>query len=112
MKDNITVKAPFNEREEFLFHTNMILLRTLNDIESGDFFVPKHIIHNRKTGETLVIWKDGERTTVKPMEGMLESEMSHYSAFCACLAKRIYGTNSRVNRIVDMTVEPEKRVKK
>lgn len=72
-------------------------------------FTPKHIIHNRKTDETIVIWKDGTRTTVKPMMGVPHNP---YSAFTAALAKKVYGSNSRVNRIVDMTKEPKKRVKK
>ena len=112
MKDHITVDASLSERENFLMETSLQLLSVLNNIETGEFFVPKHIIHNRKTGETMVIWKDGERTTVKPMEGMPDSEMSHYTAFTACLAKKIFGSNSKVNRIVSMTKEPEKREKK
>lgn len=69
-------------------------------------FTPKHIIHNRKTGETIVIWKDGTRTTVKPMMGVPHSP---YSAFTAALAKKVYGSNTKVNKIVEMTCEPEKR---
>lgn len=69
-------------------------------------FTPKHIIHNRKTDETIVIWKDGTRTTVKPMMGVPHSP---YSAFTAALAKKVYGSNTKVNKIVGMTCEPEKR---
>lgn len=108
MKENLSER----ERLVMVMETSLKLLSILKMIETGDFFVPKHIIHNRKTGETTVIWKDGERTTVKPMEGMPDSEMSSYSAFTACLAKKIFGSNSRVNRIVEMTNEPVKREKK
>ena len=72
-------------------------------------FTPKHIIHNRKTDETIVIWKDGTRTTVKPMMGVPHSP---YSAFTAALAKKVYGSNTKVNKIVEMTNEPVKREKK
>jgi len=30
-------------------------------------YTPEHIFHNRKTAETIVIWKDGSKTIVKPM---------------------------------------------
>lgn len=68
--------------------------------------VPKSIIHNRKTGETIVIWRDNKKTIVKPKEG---TEESPYFAFVSALAKKIFGSNSKVNRIVDKTFEPTKR---
>lgn len=76
-----------------------------NEMVERDF-TPKHIIHNRKTGETIVIWKDGTRTTVKPMMGVPHNP---YSAFTAALAKKVYGSNTKVNKIVGMTCEPQKR---
>lgn len=74
-----------------------------------DILTPKHIFHNRKTAETIVLWKDGTKTVVKPMEGIPDSEMSYYSAFTAALAKKIYGSNTQVNKIVSQTTEPVKR---
>ena len=74
-----------------------------------DLLTPKHIFHNRKTAETIVLWKDGTKTVVKPMEGTPECEMSSYSAFTAALAKRIFGSNTQVNKIVSMTTEPVSR---
>lgn len=74
-----------------------------------DTLTPKHIFHNRKTAETIVLWRDGTKTVVKPMEGTPECEMSSYSAFTAALAKRIFGSNTQVNKIVSMTTEPVKR---
>ena len=70
---------------------------------------PKNIIHNRKNDSYIVIWKWGEKTTVKPMPGELSSP---YAAFTAALAKLIYGSNSQVNKIVGMTIEPGKRGEK
>ena len=69
---------------------------------------PHRIIHNRKTDETIVIWKDGTKTKVKLMQG---EKSSPYTAYTAALAKRIYGSNTQVSKIVDMTIEPEKRSK-
>lgn len=64
---------------------------------------PKRIIHNRKNGSTIVIWGDGSKTMVRPL---LSDRKSPYSAFTAALAKKIYGNNSQVNKIVSMTEEP------
>lgn len=69
-------------------------------------FTPKAIYHNRNTKETIVLWKDGTKTKVKPMEGQEESP---YFAFTAALAKKIFGSNTQVGKIVDMTCEPEKK---
>lgn len=77
-----------------------------------DILTPKNIFHNRKTMETIVLWKDGTKTVVKPMEGTPESEMSSYSAFTAALAKKVFGSNTQVNKIVSMTNEPVKRKEK
>lgn len=70
---------------------------------------PKSIIHNRKNDSYIVIWKWGEKTTVKPMPGELSSP---YAAFTAALAKLVFGSNSQVNKIVGMTIEPGKRGEK
>lgn len=69
-------------------------------------FWPTGIYHNRKTDETIVTWMDGSKVTVKPMEG---EKSSPYTAFTAALAKKIFGSNSQVNKIVAMTQEPEKK---
>ena len=46
---------------------------------------------------TTVLWNDGSRTTVKLSDDDIYDE---YSAFCAALAKRIYGSNSRIKKII------------
>ena len=71
---------------------------------------PKAIYRNRKKYTTIVLWKDGSKTIVRKMDG---KEDSPYEAFTAALAKRIFGTNSKVCRIVEMTVDPrEERIRK
>ena len=47
---------------------------------------------------TTVLWNDGTRTTVKLSDDDIYDE---YSAFCAALAKRIYGSNSRIKKIIE-----------
>lgn len=49
---------------------------------------------------TTVKWSDGTYTTVKASKGD-EFDGSPYMAFCAALAKKLYGTNSAVHRIVN-----------
>ena len=46
---------------------------------------------------TIVFWADGTKTVVKCMEGQ---EYSKYYGFLCALAKKVYGTNSAVERIV------------
>lgn len=64
--------------------------------------MPEVIMEREKKGGhfTTVKWNDGTYTTVKASEGD-EGERSTYMAFCAALAKKLYGTNSAVHRMVD-----------
>ena len=57
---------------------------------------PVRIIYNVKA--TIVFWKDGTKTVVKLSEGDYDNP---YNAFCAALAKKIFGNNSRVRKIVN-----------
>lgn len=56
---------------------------------------------------TIVFWKDGTKTVVKKAKG---ERFNSYNAFCAALAKKIFGNNSRVNAIVAKgTVQKKKK---
>lgn len=57
---------------------------------------PRHIYYY-DNDYTTVLWNDGTRTTVKLSDDDIYDE---YSAFCAALAKRIYGSNSRIKKII------------
>jgi len=69
----------------------------------SDMYVPQHIIHNWKTDETIVIWKNGDKTKVKLREGETYNE---YFAFTAALAKYLFGSNTKIKKIVKMTESP------
>lgn len=69
----------------------------------SDMYVPQHIIHNWKTDETIVIWKNGDKTKVKLREGETYNE---YFAFTAALAKYLLGSNTKIKKIVKMTESP------
>lgn len=72
-------------------------------------YIPKRIIYNDPA--TVVFWKDGTKTVVKRAPNEVSN---HYTAFCAALAKKIFETNSHVNRIVKSgeCVEKKTAVKK
>lgn len=59
-------------------------------------FTPKRIVYNPPA--TIVFWKDKTKTVVKCSEG---EEYSEYFGFLAALGKKIFETNSEVNRIVN-----------
>ena len=63
---------------------------------------PKKII---KSGDrTIVFWKDDTKTIVKRSD---DTPDDLYSAFCAALAIKIYGSNSQVKKILRMAdVQP------
>ncbi len=69
--------------------------------------VPERIL---KSGPaTIVFWRNGQKTIVKCSKG---TEPDDYSAFCAAFTKHIFGTNSKIRRILkDITVvqEPKKK---
>ena len=46
----------------------------------------------------IVLWEDGTKTIVSLSE---KDDWNEYDAFCAALAKKIFGTTSAVHRIVD-----------
>lgn len=71
-------------------------------------FEPKQILQNGPV--TIVFWKDGTKTLVRRSENSADDP---YSAFCAALAKKIYGNNSRVKKILDKkTVKAKAKEKK
>ncbi len=47
---------------------------------------------------TIVIWKDGTKTIVKRSKGEKDDI---YVAFCAALAKKLYGNNSKIKRMLN-----------
>jgi len=59
-------------------------------------FTPERIVYNPPA--TIVFWKDKTKTVVKCSEG---EEYSEYFGFLAALGKKIFETNSEVNRIVN-----------
>lgn len=59
-------------------------------------FVPKKIIFSGP--KCIVLWHDGTKTIVSCSEN---DRWDEYAAYCAALAKKLYGTTSAVHRMVD-----------
>ena len=68
---------------------------------------PKKIIHNGPA--TIVFWKDGTKTIIRLND---YDNDNPYFAFVSALAKKIFGNNSKVNKIVSMTEFPEEKKSK
>lgn len=55
---------------------------------------------------TIVFWLDGTKTIVRCKAG---TEFNVYHAFTAALAKKIYGSNSQVNKIIKRKMQIQKK---
>lgn len=80
------------------YERNLAAIKKLSDL-ACDLCVelyPEKIIYNGPA--TIVFWKDGTKTVVKAMNGV---DANPYHGFTAALAKKIYGSSSKVNKIVD-----------
>lgn len=63
---------------------------------------PKRINFRKKNDDyyTDVLWEDGTVTVVKLRDG---EDFDEYAAFCAALAKKVFGSTNAVNNIVKKT---------
>lgn len=77
-----------------------------NKAELRDAFTPEKIIHSGP--KTIVFFKNGEKVIVSCGENETYDD---YTAFCAALAKKIFGTTSRAKKIMK-SVTVEKKEKK
>ncbi len=71
----------------------------------------KQIYFRPEDKTTTVLWTDGTKSTVKCAD---DDEYSEYAGFCAAVAKRLYGNNGRIKRVIrDKGIyQPSKRKKK
>jgi hypothetical protein len=91
-------------------YANNFITKVYKPQEEGDmnsYYVPKRIIYNDPA--TIVFWKDGTKTVVKKAA---KEPYNKYNAFCAALAKKVYGNNSRVNAFVASGEDQAKKKKK
>lgn len=60
------------------------------------FYAVKRIIFNDPA--TIVFWEDGTKTVVKVTKG---DKYNKYFGFLAALAKKVYGSNTEVQKIIE-----------
>lgn len=68
---------------------------------------PVKIIFNDPV--SVVFWEDGEKTVVRRHES---EPYDKYTAFCAALAIKIFGSNTEVNRIVRGGIDQQEKDRK
>lgn len=52
----------------------------------------------KRTPASVMFFSDGTSVSVKCAEG---TEYNEYNAFCACLAKKMFGNNTRLKKVID-----------
>ena len=101
MKKEKDVRSAYPGLSEYLENDlaaiNRMVKSTLNSKSENVFGLYPNRIYYYDNDYTTVLWNDGTRTTVKLSDDDVYDE---YSAFCAALAKRIYGSNSRIKKII------------
>lgn len=70
-------------------------LPPIDPVESGRRYTPKRIM--RSGPATIVFWEDGTKTIVKRAPDEPDNE---YAAFTAAMAVKIFGSNSKVKKII------------
>lgn len=72
------------------------------EMKEAKAVTPKRINFRKKNDDyyTDVLWEDGTVTVVKLREG---EDFDEYAAFCAALAKKVFGSTNAVNTIVKKT---------
>ena len=73
------------------------MLREIHSLAAAAAPMPAYI--KREGPVTHVAWDDGTHTCVRLCAE--DAQDSLYSAFCAALAKKIFGSNAAVHRMVD-----------
>ena len=73
----------------------------VDPVESAVRYTPKRIVRNGPA--TIVFWEDGTKTIVKRSP---DEPDNAYAAFTAALGIKVFGSNSKLKRIIkDKTVE-------
>lgn len=77
-------------------------MKEFKDVCDRAHFTPKRINFRKKNDNyyTDVLWEDGTVTVVKLREG---EDFDEHTAFCAALAKKVFGSTNAVNTIVKKT---------
>ena len=103
-KVGVKIDGCKNPESEFgLFWFNEKSLSVIPSFELCDNFVKRVIFSGQKT---IVIWFDGSKTIVSCSK---EDTYSKYAGFCACVAKKIFDSTSKVKKIIDDCTKENRR---
>jgi hypothetical protein len=80
------------DAEDFFTRYRMMLARSVTEIDKIE----------RKGVTTIVYWKDGTVTFVRKEKGVIDQP---YIAFCAALAKKLFGSNTKLKREIEKGLE-------
>lgn len=58
---------------------------------------------------TIILWKDGTKTIVRVHE---DEKFNPYYGFCAAIVKKMFGSNSKLNKFVDQWIAKNETNKK
>lgn len=73
------------------------------DLINKESFSPKRIL---KSGDhSIVFWEDRTKTVVKKAKDEINDD---YTAFCAALAIKMFGSNSALKRMIEQKTEYQK----
>ena len=75
----------------------------IDPVEASRRYTPKRIL--RSGPATIVFWEDGTKTIVKLSEG---EDDNAYAAFTAALGVKIFGSNSKLKKMVQTKTEEQK----
>ena len=87
--------VPFSDLFSYITCSDTISVEA-SDVNIYDYPSVRRIIFSPPA--TIVFWKDNTKTVVKCMEG---DEFNPYIGFLSALAKKIYGNNSAIKKIID-----------
>ena len=109
-KDNIfgdSITAKIDSRAYMDFDYRKLIDTAVAQLTIGiGYPKPKKIIRNGPA--TIIFWDDNTKTLVKRNEDCSDDP---YLAFCAALAKKVYGNNSRVKKLIEEKTVPVKERK-
>ena len=103
MVDLLTGKLIKPDPERSNRYSLSIDVHHVETVEPEKMYTPKKIIRNGPA--TIVMWPDNTKTVVKRADG---EEDNTYSAFCAALAIKIFGSNSKLKKTVKTHTEKQK----
>lgn len=96
-KANRSNRNDMMDAMRYAFHDGLNTQMMFN-YRCSSLVAPKQIIYSGN--RTIVFWNDGDKTIVKCAESQ---EYDEYTGFVAALAKKMYGSTSRVKKIIDKT---------